>query len=99
MTPLLKNLLIALGLAVALWLGYQFFMSQEEAALVSEGDFVATEASRNTQEFLLRLQQLRDLEFDQSLFSDGRFRSLVDYRKDIVEEPVGRANPFAPVGR
>lgn len=94
MTPLLKNLLIALALAVVLWLGYQFFLSQDDVVLESEGDLATTEASRNTQEFLLRLQQLRDLEFDQSLFTDGRFRSLVDHRQDIIEEPVGRPNPF-----
>lgn len=98
MSPLLKNLLIALVGAVVIWFGYQFFFAGDDALTVDGGEF-NTQASRDTQEFLKRLQQLRAMKLDTSLFSDGRFRTLVDHRREVLDEPVGRSNPFAPAGQ
>lgn len=99
MSPLLKNLLIALAGAIVLWVGYTFFFANNDALLTAENAAVASQASRDTQEFLRHLQQLRNLELGAEFFSDPRFQSLVDYRQPVTEEPVGRANPFAPVGQ
>lgn len=44
------------------------------------------------------LQTLRSIKLDGSLFEDPAFRSLEDFSQELVPEPVGRENPFAPVG-
>jgi hypothetical protein len=99
MSSLLKNILFALALAVILWLGYKiFFVADDEASSALDAE-VITEASQNTQAFLHTLQQLREIKLNGQLFDDARFQTLVDYRQAIVDEPVGRPNPFAPIGQ
>jgi len=44
------------------------------------------------------LATLRGIELDGSIFEDPAFRSLEDFGQTLVPEPVGRENPFAPVG-
>ncbi len=99
MSSLLKNILFALALAVILWIGYKLFIAPNDASLTPLDATVASQASRDTQEFLQTLQQLRDITLDGTVFDDARFQSLVDFRQTITPEPVGRPNPFAPIGK
>lgn len=99
MTSLLKNIFFALALAVILWLGYKLFFAEDDASRTALNAEVASQAARDTQEFLQTLQQLRDIELSQQIFTDARFQSFVDHRQAVVPEPVGRLNPFAPIGR
>lgn len=96
MSPLIKNLLFALGLAVIVWLGYTVFIKDSDPSLTASNAAVTNQAVQDAQEFLVRLQQLREIELDNSLFSDPRFDSLIDHRQAIKNEPVGRSNPFDP---
>lgn len=43
------------------------------------------------------LLQLRSIQLTGTIFTDPAFASLRDFRTDIVSEPVGRRNPFAPL--
>ena len=95
MSSLLKNLLFALGLALILWLGYTLFVQND--GTTDPNSAVNTQASLETQEFLIRLQSLRSINIDRSIFSDERFSTLVDFSVELGDEPVGRRNPFAPV--
>jgi len=97
MSSLLKNMLLALALAALSWFGYRFFFASDEAALEAEDVGMFPDAARETQGLLRTLQQLKDIRLDGSLFSDERFRSFVDYRQPLTDEPAGRENPFAPV--
>ena len=99
MSSLLKNILFAVGLAAILWLGYKLFFAADEAQLSTLNANVLSQASRDTQEFLRMLQQLRDIKLNQELFDDARFQTFVNHRQAIVPEPVGRQNPFAPIGQ
>jgi hypothetical protein len=99
MSPLLKNIFFALGLAVILWISYKVFFAPDDASLTPLNAAVFTEASRDTQEFLRTLQQLRDIKLNGQIFDDVRFQSFTDYRQAIVPEPFGRPNPFAPIGQ
>lgn len=99
MSPLIKNALIATIAAVALWFGYQMFIANDDPLLVSSNTTATSQAARDAQQFLVRLQQLNAIEFDRSVFEDVRFRSLVDLRQVVLDEPVGRTNPFAPIGQ
>ena len=98
MSSIIKNVLLAVGLGVLLWLGYVVFIQEDDATLSTSNSFVTSQAERDTRDFILKLEQLQAINIDQSLFSSPEFNSLVDYRQDIVEEPYGRENPFAPVG-
>lgn len=98
MSSLLKNIFFAAALALILWFGYRVFFSGD-AAIPGLDAQVVSEASRDSQQFLKTLQQLRGIEFRQEIFGDGRFRSFTDQRQPILAEPVGRQNPFAPIGQ
>jgi hypothetical protein len=96
MSNLLKNLLIALVLAVVLFLGYNLFLAEDDETSLSSATG-ESQAARETQAFLVRLQSLRAVDINTNVFTDSTFRSLTDFRQEIVDEPTGRANPFAPV--
>ena len=99
MTPLLKNLLIGLGLALLILLGVYLYQQRDITGnLVSVNSRVNNQAALETQDFLRRLQELRSVDLDDSLFFDDRFRSLIDWHIDVVPEQIGRENPFSPVG-
>jgi hypothetical protein len=70
--------------------------SSPDALLVTEN--VGTGAPNETERDLVAtLLQLRAIGLDGTIFSDPAFQSLVDYGIEIVPEPVGRENPFAPL--
>ena len=72
------------------------FQNGEEDALVAskpeEGGAVVE------RELVSLLLTLRSIELDGSLFEDPAFFALEDFGQDIAPEPVGRRNPFAPLG-
>lgn len=65
-----------------------------------EGEVLTTDAANSLggAELLNSLSELRSVKLDSSIFSDPEFLSLVDFGRTIAPEPVGRSNPFAPLG-
>lgn len=55
-----------------------------------------SDASVAEQEILRLLLDMRSIRLDSSIFENPAFASLRDFGRDIVPEPVGRTNPFAP---
>jgi len=49
------------------------------------------------EDVLKLLTTLREIELDGSIFEDPAFRGLEDFSQELVPEPVGRENPFAPI--
>lgn len=94
MKSLLKNLLILLALAVVLYVGYSFLFSGNDIALNS--GLGSTEGEVLTREFLLRLNELEQIDFSRQLFEDPRFRSLTSFSIEPDPAAAGRPNPFAP---
>lgn len=45
------------------------------------------------------LARLSSLKLDRAFFDSALFRSLQDFGVDVVAEPKGRPNPFAPIGQ
>jgi hypothetical protein len=100
MSNLLKNLLIAVLIAGGLFAGYYFFLRGNNDSLSDVGSNSSTSsltAEEKTARLLARLELLRTIKIDDSLFSDARFTSLRDFRQDLGQESAGRANPFAPL--
>lgn len=50
------------------------------------------------QDLLAALALLKTIQLDTSVFTDPLFKSLSDWGKAIPPQPVGRRNPFAPLG-
>lgn len=97
MTNLLRKyqtLVLFVVVVAVLYGGYQFFFAPSNEPALS----VSAEAGVDApdQELIALLLQLKSIHLDDSLFNDNLFKSLIDFGKDLVSEPVGRTNPFAP---
>ena len=76
------------------YLGYTYlFAAPTEPALTTTETATAPD-----QDLIALLLQLKAIRLDNALFTDPLFQSLTDYSKELVVEPVGRPNPFAPLG-
>lgn len=89
-----KLILIASGLVVAVLVWYGLSPSSVEPDLVSSP---AAEGSQVDQGIVPTLLTLRAVKLDGTIFSAAAFTRLKDFSTDIVSEPVGRTNPFAPL--
>jgi hypothetical protein len=74
--------------------GYTLFFASSSAPVVS---VTTTPGAGPDQDLVALLFQLRGIRLDNSVFADPVFKSLQDFGKDLVQEPVGRQNPFAPL--
>lgn len=96
MNPLLKKILIALVILVAVVVIYRIFFIQEpEAPLSSE---TVSELSSEDGDLLSLLLQLKSLTLSDALLADAAFVTLQDFTVELAPEPIGRRNPFAPIG-
>lgn len=100
-------LIVALFAAGALWYGMSQSGSGSSSAIVASGSGVATGAGGSvisnaadpeTQKILDILLALRSVKLDDTIFSNPAFASLKDFTTEIVPEPAGRPDPFAPLG-
>ena len=101
MSPLLKNLLIALGITLVLWGAVRFYSASstdaelaDEAGLLADPDSVAVQKS---QVILANTRKIDEYRMDTSIFTDVKFSSLLDTRIDLIDVGTGRQNPFAPL--
>ena len=75
---------------------YQYLATADDSQLISiKDEDNISEVGRSTLETLLKL---RSLSLDDSLFEDKVFKSLIDFSVELQEQPMGRNNPFAPIG-
>jgi len=94
MSGLIRNIVLALGLALIAWLGYGLFVADEGELVVEDRQI--TTLRQDAQILLTHLRQLQSIDLSGAVFTDPRFQSLVDMRQEIVDEPIGRDNPFLP---
>ena len=87
---------ILIGIVVLAGVWYVFSDSTGDDALLST-EVVAEEAEVE-RSILDTLLALRAVSLSGTIFSDPAFAVLRDFGTQIVQEPVGRPNPFAPRG-
>lgn len=99
MTPKLKKIILIVLALVIIFVIYAVFIKKDPT---SESLIGASPTTSNAQvlgnqisQALLRIEQIK---LDKTIFSDVIYRTLVDRSEPISEEPIGRANPFAPIG-
>jgi hypothetical protein len=97
MSPLLKNLVVAFGITLVLWIAYSLFGSSKSGTV--DIAVVNPELRLRSQQILSDTNTIDNYRMDTAVLSDRRFTSLTDTRVDLSALPVGtgRANPFAPV--
>lgn len=92
-----KNIFIIGGIAIAVvglvWYGMS---SKEDAALLTTTD-VSGSSSVAERELIDTLLTLRAVSLDGVIFLNPAFLSLRDFGTQIIPEPTGRRNPFAPL--
>jgi hypothetical protein len=93
-----KTLIITVVLIAAGAIFYTLYLKPAGGVeiLTSSGENAALAPVEN--DFISMLFELRAVKIDGRIFQDSIFRSLKDYSQDIKPEPVGRRNPFAPIG-
>ena len=84
---------IALVVAVVSWLALSQDTSGSSSLLSTE---TVSEGGPNA-ELISTLLALRAVKLDGTIFTDPAFTSLKDFSTEIVPEPIGRPNPFAPL--
>ena len=95
MSQLLKNILIVLTVLILLALG--FYMLKERGATESSKfntDVISEQLLSRTQFFIEKRNQLDALSFDDEIFTNPTFSSLISYSTAVPEQPVGVANIF-----
>ncbi len=85
--------ILAALIAVGVWIGLSSSSSSDSSLLSTE----IVDNSGPDRDLVATLLALRAVRLDASLFTDPSFASLKDFSVEIVPEPVGRPNPFAPL--
>lgn len=100
MIELMRRNKIILAVVGVLLGGFIWYGMTGGGAVVSDSALTAEVVTQSAEEraVLDSLLQLRSIQLTGTIFSDQSFMSLRDFRTEIVSEPVGRRNPFAPLG-
>lgn len=99
MSALLKNLTIALIITLVLGAVYYMTKGSDDDTLLDSGSDVDpnSDVSLRTEKILADTQKINRYMLDDSIYSDVRFRSLKDFRVEIIDVGTGRVNPFEEV--
>ena len=89
-----KIILGAVAVIVILFAWYGLSSNPPGAALLTKTPSVEAPGESDLVNTLL---QLRTITLSGTIFSDPAFAGLRDFGTEIIPEPVGRPNPFAPI--
>ena len=94
-----KNIIIIIVLVIAVFIAYSVLFKKDKGAdlLISQSVSGVDAESTVVREFLALLNTLNNLSLDTSIFRDSVFNSLRDESVQLIDEPRGRRNPFAPL--
>ncbi len=105
MTPKLKKIIFTLIALGVLFVLYAIFLKPDPTAdtLVAGGSRVQTAVTSQEARLLgsqisQALLKIEQITLDRRIFDNPIFTSLEDRSQAIIDEPVGRTNPFAPLG-
>jgi len=94
---LLLIIVIAVIIAGVAWYGLSGSSAAPASDLTSSATTASGPAGSADQTLVSTLLTLRTVQLDGTIFSDPAFTSLKDFSTQIVPEPVGRSDPFAPL--
>jgi len=91
-----KTAILVIVLAIIGFFVYSYFFTSAPQEVLS-----SSPAQENVQvdaDLIALLSTLHSISLDDAIFSDATFKSLQDFSQTLVPQPVGRTNPFAPLG-
>jgi len=92
-----KNKILLIALVIVAAVGLYFFTSREDVPLTTS--VTGSGAGTIGQELIVELNRLKALRsIKRDIFLDNAFISLKDFTQEVVAQPLGRNNPFAPIG-
>lgn len=104
MTPKLKKIILTIIILGILFVLYAIFIKPDPSADVLVSGKSGSIALSSQEARLLGSQisqallKIEQITLTRSIFENPVFNSLQDRSQPIIEEPVGRTNPFAPLG-
>ncbi len=90
-----QTVIAFIAVVIVVYGGYQFFFATPSEPVVQVSQ---APGSGVDQDLVALLFELRGIRLETTIFSDSVFMSLQDFGKELVSEPIGRNNPFAPLG-
>jgi hypothetical protein len=95
-----KIVLVVIAFLVAgfVWYGMSGGSAPETLITTDALGGVGSPQAAQERAMLDTLFQLKAIQLSGNIFSNVAFQSLRDFRTEIVSEPIGRKNPFAPLG-
>lgn len=91
-----KTIILVCVLVIVAFFAYSYFFTGTSQPILSSSAPSANIAV--DQNLITLLSTLNSIKLDPSIFSDPAFQSLQDFSQALVPQPVGRQNPFAPLG-
>ena len=99
------KILVAIIVAIVAFFAYSYYAESQSPA----GDVIIPTLSSSSgtnglaylpesQRLLEMLVLLKSIQINTQFFDQPIFKVLVDFSTELEEEPVGRTNPFAPIG-
>lgn len=98
-----KKWIIGAVVLIILFIVYSVFFNNSSSNNSGSDALLSSNTSQRPaeivgNEIITALNQIEALILDRSLFADPVYRSLKDRSQIIPPEPVGKANPFDPIG-
>ncbi len=93
-----QTLILVIVIVVIAFFAYTYFFTGKDSGAVLETQEVSIVTPAD-QDLISLLLELKSITLDESIFSNPSFQSLQDFSQELVPEPVGRINPFAPLGQ
>jgi hypothetical protein len=91
------QIIATLFLLIAGYILWNIVTGDPEVATLSAVDSQSASSVDDTKT-LETLINMRNLRLDGRVFESAAFNALVNTERQIIREPVGRSNPFSPVG-
>lgn len=94
-----KTTMIGVGLIALIFVVYVVFFagtSNDGSELIVSGPNDGGPAGK---EIIILLSQLQGIDLDVTVIESAAFQNLVDFNKEVPDQPYGRSNPFLPIGR
>lgn len=77
-------------------LAYFYFSGspKDSSTQLVSGDVQASDVTNEVTRIITLLNQTSSLRIDPAIFNSSVYKSLVDHTVSVVEQPVGKPNPF-----
>jgi hypothetical protein len=92
-----KKIIVGIVILALCFLAYKVFISPSGEDLASANS--ASSGALVGQDILNLLESLKTVTINPEIFTGQAFQNLEDFTIVIQPEPIGRANPFAPIGQ